>query len=365
MTVLKRFILVITGIVSIFVTSSVGYSSNIKVIENPKPTMKETKIRQLVKIGEIGPEVGEDQFIFSPISFDVDESENLFVFDRMQSKIMHLDAQGKFVKSFGRHGEGPGEFGAKGRGYLVQILLNSDNLIYANDTRKFKILVFNREGRYLNEMKYEDTIYFHAVDGKGNLLLYDTKNGTLEIFNNNGEVYYSYPIRDKKIQYLFKDTTKMIKSKRRRLPKKSPYHLGQGEISLLMTRDGKLLVIFPKSATMLVIKDKKLLKEVKIWPEQALRIHKTAVQKEKNARYSLFKGYFLDKDDPNVIYFRLMNREKRVHRLYRINLQGQLLSVFDIEIIGDDGFPIFRCVKNGRFYTRYDDKIHIFKEKNK
>lgn len=366
MIISKRTRYLSIGIMMVFATLLMGSSSNIKVIKDPKPNMKESKLIRLVKVKEIGPEVGKDQYIFSPISFAVDDSENLFVFDRMQSKIVHLNAQGKFVKSFGGFGEGPGEFGGKGRYYLAFLLLNSDNLIYVNDTRKFKIVVFNRDGKYMKEIKYRDMLFNYTLDEKGNLIFYDTKDGVLEIFNNKGEIYYSYPIERKKIQYLFRDTSELKRSKRARpRPRKSPFHLNPGEINTRMTVDGKLLVYFPKSATLLVIKEKKLLKEIKVWPAEALKLFKVAIENDEKVGKSLFGNYFLDIDDPNILYFQFVIRKNNINRLYRVNLRGQLLSVYTVGEIEEGGYPWINFEKNGKFYSIYDDKILVFKEERK
>lgn len=367
MDILKRLKLAIAVLLILFVTSPSVFSSNIKVIENPEPTMKENNISRLVKVGEIGPEVGTDKFIFSPISFVIDDSENLFVFDRMQSEMVKLDAQGKFVKSFGGQGEGPGEFAGKGRSYMVFLTLGIDNLIYANDTHKFKVMAFNREGKYLSQQKYKKLILDPTVDGNGNLIFYESKNGILKISNNKGEVFYSYPIGEKKIQYLFKDTTiKTSKTKNFiQMPRKSPYQLSMSEIQLKMTREEKLLLYFPKSAKLLVIKDKKLLKEIKIWPTEALKLFKSRLSTEKKGSTSLFLNFFLDSDDHNFIYLRYSDRKNRINRLYRVNLQGKLLSVLNIDKIGDEGYLNIFLEKNGKYYAKYDDKIIILKEVNK
>ena len=366
MDISKGLKFAIAAILIVLVTSPCVFSDNIKVIKNPKPTMKETGITQLVKVGEIGPEVGKDQFLFSPVSFVMDDSDNLFVFDRMQSKIVKLDAQGKYVKSFGGFGEGPGEFGGKGKYYMAFLTLANDNLIYANDIRRWKVLVFDTEGKYLNQIKYKGLMLVPVPDGKGDILFSDTKNEVLEIFNGKGDLYYSYPIKEKKIQYLFRDITKIERKKRRKpIPRKSPYHLQVGELILKITRDGKLLLYFSGSATLLVIKDKKLLKEINVWPVEALKLFKSQIELDEYSDYPFFSSFFFDLDEPDVLYFNFKNRKSRINRLYRVNLQGQLLSVINVPEVGDGGYPKFKIEKNGKFYAVYDDKVIIFEEASK
>jgi len=87
-------------------------------------------------------------------SMDIDDQGNLFVLDRTKYKVFKYDIAGKFQKSFGGHGPGPGEFIQPGT-----INIRKDTL-YITDFNGFKILKLNLEGEYISCKKYEGMTNF-------------------------------------------------------------------------------------------------------------------------------------------------------------------------------------------------------------
>jgi len=82
--------------------------------------------------------------------FDVDSAGEIFIFKSPIGQgdfIYKFDAAGRFLSSFGRKGEGPGELQMP----IFQKLSASGEL-YIPDSGKRKVLVFDREGRLLREI---------------------------------------------------------------------------------------------------------------------------------------------------------------------------------------------------------------------
>ena len=70
------------AITIIFLLSSINvYSSDIKIIKNPKPNMVESNYVQLKKIKTVSADLGRDEFLFNPVSITIDSNCNLFVYD--------------------------------------------------------------------------------------------------------------------------------------------------------------------------------------------------------------------------------------------------------------------------------------------
>lgn len=87
-------------------------------------------------------------------TFDVDAEGNIFII-QWQSKdnyVFKFSPEGRFLKSFVRFGQGPGELE-----YGGMVLINSENDVMAKDPSKAKFLVYDREGRFLREARLEKT----------------------------------------------------------------------------------------------------------------------------------------------------------------------------------------------------------------
>lgn len=101
----------------------------------------EDKVK-LKKIKEWGGE-GENQCFFYPSGIKVSEDNKIYILDMGNCQIQVFESSGKFVKTIGKRGEGPGEF-------LFPIsftLDNHGNIIVAED-RNRRIQILSSEGNY-------------------------------------------------------------------------------------------------------------------------------------------------------------------------------------------------------------------------
>jgi hypothetical protein len=87
--------------------------------------------------GEIFANIGE---------MEADDRETLYVVDRKNFKIFIIDKNGKLISSFGRRGEGPGEFKQ-----LESCFLVNDRLVFP-DRRVNKVFYFSKEGKFLKSV---------------------------------------------------------------------------------------------------------------------------------------------------------------------------------------------------------------------
>jgi sugar lactone lactonase YvrE len=79
-----------------------------------------------------------------PTNVAVDADGNLFVSDTWNNRIQVFDAEGNFIRSFGKAGDGPGYF-ARPKGLAI----DSDGHIWVADTMQDRVQVFTPEGRLL------------------------------------------------------------------------------------------------------------------------------------------------------------------------------------------------------------------------
>jgi sugar lactone lactonase YvrE len=79
-----------------------------------------------------------------PSNVAVDKEGNLYVSDTWNNRIEVFDADGEFIRQFGKHGDGPGYF-ARPKG----IAIDSDGHVWVADGMQNRVQVFTPEGRLL------------------------------------------------------------------------------------------------------------------------------------------------------------------------------------------------------------------------
>ncbi len=79
-----------------------------------------------------------------PTSVALDADGNLYVADMLNYRIEVFDADGRFIRAFGKHGDGPGYF-AMSKG----VALDSDGHVWVTDTLQSRVQIFSQEGDYL------------------------------------------------------------------------------------------------------------------------------------------------------------------------------------------------------------------------
>ncbi len=109
--------------------------NGIPVVYNPKePVNIKGSPTQLILRPDllIGEEAGDEKYMFSELrSVQVDDQGNIYVLDWKDIKIKVFDAQGKYLRAFGKKGQGPGEIQMPSRMVMTRtgklVLLDSAN----------------------------------------------------------------------------------------------------------------------------------------------------------------------------------------------------------------------------------------------
>lgn len=81
------------------------------------------------------------------INFLLEYNNNIFIIDRQGNQVLRFDSDdGKFINFIGKSGNGPGEF------ILPQFLDVSNDTVFLLDSRRKKIIYFDLNGNYLNDV---------------------------------------------------------------------------------------------------------------------------------------------------------------------------------------------------------------------
>lgn len=88
--------------------------------------------------------------------FDVDSEGNIYFFKPTLGKgdlIYKFDTSGKFLKSFGRKGQGPGEIQ-----YALYKKITAQDEIFVVDTSGQKLIYYDQNGNLIKEIRYKDIL---------------------------------------------------------------------------------------------------------------------------------------------------------------------------------------------------------------
>ena len=93
-------------------------------------------------------EAGEDECHFDkPTDMAIRPDGHVFVSDGYgNSRVVHFDEKGKFVKAWGKRGTGPGEFSL-----AHSIALDSKGNVYVADRNNARVQVFDPDGKFLDQ----------------------------------------------------------------------------------------------------------------------------------------------------------------------------------------------------------------------
>lgn len=141
---------------------SIKKVSGITIVKNPKNPMYS---REIVKFDEelaIGKAEGPEEYLLTHIwGFTVDDEENIYIMDSKPFRIKVFDKDGKYLRSIGREGQGPGEFRIP-----ENIQFTHQKEIMVNDSGKGGLIFFSVDGQLLREIKNQVLILngFAIVD---------------------------------------------------------------------------------------------------------------------------------------------------------------------------------------------------------
>jgi len=104
------------------------------------------------KIG--GMDATDDNYIMFKI-WDVvcDQKGNIYILDSGDCRIQKFDAQGRYIATIGRKGEGPSEFGSP-----VNLNIDDNNRLYVGDTRKYSFIILDGSGAEIRRFKIDNSI---------------------------------------------------------------------------------------------------------------------------------------------------------------------------------------------------------------
>jgi len=124
---------------------SVEEEDGVTVIKNPKEPMYEEEVFSLEEELSIRSTEEKEEYMFGyTVSIAVNDNGDIYILDIQQKNIRVFDRRGKYVKTIGRPGQGPGEMEMP-----TQIQITSQNELVAFDLRRRSLEYFSLDGEFL------------------------------------------------------------------------------------------------------------------------------------------------------------------------------------------------------------------------
>lgn len=178
------------------------------VVKNPREPIYSEDLVTFVE--ELVIKENEEVYLFSNLNvIGVTEDESLYALDFKAANIKIFDKNGDYVKTFGKKGQGPGEFISP-----LSLLVTSQDeiMIYDIVTRRFSF--YSKDGQFIKDLSSAKFSFINPkVDSKGNILgiiadrysenpVYDLRKFDSAL--NYVSSYISIPIPDSQIYDLYR-----------------------------------------------------------------------------------------------------------------------------------------------------------------
>jgi len=136
----------------------------IKVIKNPaEPLYGEIKL-ELEEDLSIGNEEDENYLFYQARDIQVDTDGNIYVLDRGNHRLQVFDKDGKYLRTIGKKGQGPGEFNSP-RSLQLD---NETGNIFVADYMSMTIIIFGKEGKYIDkDIHHVEFLHDFYLDSDG------------------------------------------------------------------------------------------------------------------------------------------------------------------------------------------------------
>jgi hypothetical protein len=139
---------------------------DVTVVKNPKEPLYKTPVLELKEDLSIGGPAAEGDYAFGEVrDFVVDDAGAIYVLDRKNSNIKVFDPSGKYLRTIGRQGQGPGELESP---RALSINRAADELAVLQTSRRMSF--FKLDGTFLRHLAFKEIwALYGRVDSQGQI----------------------------------------------------------------------------------------------------------------------------------------------------------------------------------------------------
>ncbi len=142
--------------------------NGVSVVRNPKEPIYQEEVLIIKEELSIGDDEADEDYMFSEmISFAIDKEGKFYILDRKESKIKVFDCEGKYIRTIGKQGQGPGEMNQP-----IGIHITPNHELIVEDVLSQKLVFFTFDGKFLKILSTAKVFGLGdvAVDSQGNMI---------------------------------------------------------------------------------------------------------------------------------------------------------------------------------------------------
>jgi len=136
----------------------------VKIVTNPDFPRDGTTAYELEEELSIGGDVDDEDYVFhKPYDMKVAADGKIFVLDWGDSTFKIYDNDGKYIRTIGGRGQGPGEFEG-----LVFFSIGTDGNVYVQDSMNQRMAVLDGQGEYISGFRIEGGLPYGIATDQNN-----------------------------------------------------------------------------------------------------------------------------------------------------------------------------------------------------
>jgi hypothetical protein len=131
-------------------------------------------------------------YLQHPVSLSLRDEATVFVADNFLHQVLNLDANGRYLETIGKRGEGPGEFNFPNR------ICTWEEYLFVLEGLKPRIQVFGHDNRFVRSFFIFDNINSFLVRDESiyaNCVYPENEKELITVLNANGRVLKSFGLR--------------------------------------------------------------------------------------------------------------------------------------------------------------------------
>lgn len=247
-----------------------------------------------------------------------DDENNLYVADSGWNKIFKFNSEGKYINSFGREGQGPGEFLAQPNRFHLKITFGNDKKIYVTDRGNKRVTIFSKNGKSTKQfflpflpndsvdVNSKGDIYLVSKSGVNAVDCYD-KNFKLKSSILDIKLHYEFPFFDPPWQGL-----KIINDK---------------ELKKMITKEDHIVIISNNSLKVFHFDERhNLVNSFMIKVDNFINDYEMSLKRVVSQGKFIFPFYgCLDNEENLFVYY--LNRTIQLWEIYRYKLDGKFIDI--------------------------------------